>query len=250
MEREYMQTGQKHAQSPARGRQRASLLVTLAGILLGSLGCASSTQTLRAEPGWVDTPIASPRTPLTRAQRRRAARRAANPDLVRAWRQGATGDRRLPAVLAAAEAQADPAGRRVLRTGRALVQQGKVIRGSCWTYASAVYKAAGFVGRQRTRPYKTKKAGPYADADELRPGDFVSYVNLQYAGSEHSAIFVGWLDRDEEEGLMLSYVGGRRAKPGDYRSYTLSRVYMIQRPRPAAPPSPVPPRNSSGLAVC
>lgn len=120
-----------------------------------------------------------------------------------------------------------------------MVAAGQIVRGSCWTYASAVYKKAGFERKRRQLPYKTRSSGPYAAADSFQPGDFLSYVNLQYKRSVHSAIFVGWLDRRAREALMLSYVGGKRAKAGDYRSYTLSQVYMIQRPRPSAPARPV-----------
>ncbi len=168
-------------------------------------------------------------------------------DLIGIWRQGAADDPHLPALLDAAEANADPAGRQVLRTGRAMVASGEVIRGSCWTYASAVYARAGLERKQRRRVFKTDRSGPYAEADSLRPGDFLSYVNLQYNRGVHSAIFVGWLDRRSSEALMLSYVGGRRARPGDYRSYTLTHVYMVQRARlpaaRAAAPSPSRPPN-------
>ena len=229
-----MANGQSKVRAPNASLSLALGLVMAGCAGLCTVGCAGSAQDVTGDQGWTDTPIASPtangsgrRNP---AQIRREARRAANPDLIKAWRNGATGDRRLPAILTAAEAHADPAGRHVLRTGRGMVQTKEVVRGSCWTYASAVYKHAGFVGRGRSRPYKTKRSGPYADADELQAGDFLSYVNLQYKRGLHSAIFVAWLDRGAKEALMLSYVGSRRAKPGDYRSYTLSHVYMIQRP--------------------
>ena len=166
---------------------------------------------------------------VPRARRRRFARHG--DDLVRGWRYGAVGDPRLSQVLDRAEDDADEDGRRILQTGRAMVLRDRVvIRGSCWTFADAVYKRAGF--KRRRSVFKSRKGGPYADADSLRPGDFLSYINHSWHGSVHSAIFVGWLDRDAREGLMLSYVGSRKAKPGGYRSYLLTHVYRVQRPRP------------------
>ena len=75
----------------------------------------------------------------------------------------------------------------------------------------------------------------------LQPGDFLSYINHSYRGSEHSAIFVAWLDRSRKEALMMSYVGGKRRKPGGYRSYLLSHVYMVMRPKPIR--APLPPKS-------
>ncbi len=136
------------------------------------------------------------------------------------------------AILDEAEAQASPEGRQVLQTGRAMVEQGQIVVGSCWTFATAVYQQAGFEGRRRQRVHRGRKSGPYVDPAEFQPGDFLSYVNHSYNGSEHSAIFVAWLDRERVEALMLSYVGSHRQVPGGYRSYLLTHVYAVMRPKP------------------
>ena len=154
---------------------------------------------------------------------------AERPDV---WRHGADTSTELSAILDDAEQLASPLGRKVLQTGRAMVDQGQVVVGSCWTFVTAVYTQAGFSARQRTRVHRGKKAGPYVDPDEFQPGDHLSYVNHSYNGSEHSAIFVRWLDRERVEALMLSYVGSNRQVPGGYRSYLLTHVYTVIRPKP------------------
>lgn len=157
--------------------------------------------------------------------------------LAKIWRNGALRSRHssraeLIAWLHDAEARATPKGRAVLSAGRRLViTERRVFRGSCWTFADAVYAAGGFARRARHRVYSAKSAGPYVDVARIQRGDFLSFINLSYRANPHSAIFVTWLDRSRREALMLSYVGGRRVRPGGYRSYNLSRVYRVQRPR-------------------
>jgi hypothetical protein len=154
------------------------------------------------------------------------------PALARRWRNGAKGDLRLLPILDAAERAASAPGRQVLRTGRRLaLRERKVFRGSCWSFATAVYGEAGFARKRRRRPFKSKSKGPYVDINAIQPGDFLSYINHSYNRGVHSAIFVAWLDKGRAEALMLSYVGGRRARPGGYRSYRLTDVYSIIRPR-------------------
>jgi|GEM_PF-3855903 len=170
--------------------------------------------------------------PRRKRRVRRKRRRRSSGDVVKDWRHGAEIGRALITILDRAEQAATPAARQVLQTGRRMVvDDGTVIRGSCWTYANAVYKHAGIGRKQRKRVYKTGRHGPYIDPDQLQPGDFLSYINFSYNRGVHSAIFVGWLDRSRTEGLMLSYVGSRRARPGDYRSYRLTHVYAVYRPR-------------------
>lgn len=157
--------------------------------------------------------------------------------LAQRWRNGALRhDRRwLPQLwpwLQRAEAEASAAGRAVLQAGRRLVvDERRTFKGSCWTFADAVYTEAGVARRARRRVYSTKAAGPYVDPSLIRPGDFLSFINLSYRTNPHSAVFVTWLNPDRLEALMLTYVGGRRVRPGDYRSYVLSRVYRVQRPK-------------------
>ena len=120
----------------------------------------------------------------------------------------------------------------MLQAGRRLVvAERRTFRGSCWTFADGVYAEAGVLRRDRRRVYSAKSSGPYADPSLIEAGDFLSFINLSYRANPHSAIFVMWLDRAAREALMLSYVGGRRVRPGGYRSYNLSRVYRVQRGR-------------------
>lgn len=154
-----------------------------------------------------------------------------NPRLIDRWRNGADRDPTLDALLDRAEQRATPAGRKILQTGRAMIRDDEIVRGSCWTYADAVYKQAGVVRKRRRRVFKSHKNGPYADPAILQPGDFLAYINHSYGDGVHSAIFVGWLDRERVEALMMSYVGSRRSVPGGYRSYLLTSVYGVVRPR-------------------
>lgn len=136
------------------------------------------------------------------------------------------------ARLRAAEAAATPAGRQVLATARDLIERGVVVvRGSCWDYAHAVFERAGFPGgRARQTVFRGGKKGPYADLDTVRPGDWLYYVNHSYGEVPHSAIFVDWEDRAAGLGLMISYVGAKRRRPGRYEVYDLRSVYRIVRP--------------------
>jgi hypothetical protein len=153
-------------------------------------------------------------------------------ELAAPWRHGAPRGARLEAILDDAERRASPAGRRVLQAGRAMIDADEIVLGSCWTFADAVYSAAGFDRRGRRRVWRGRTGGPYVDADALEPGDLLAYINHSYHRGVHSAIFVAWLDRDRREALMMSYVGSRRRVPGDYRSYLLTHVYGVVRPRP------------------
>lgn len=136
--------------------------------------------------------------------------------------------------LLAAEADASQAGRRILQVGRKMALERKeIIRGSCWDYIHTVYNRAGFPSDKRHKVHRGKKAdGPYASADNIQPGDWLYYINHQYNGIEHSGIFVRWVDRKKRSGEILSYGGEKRHKPGRYRNYDLSHVYMIIRAKP------------------
>ncbi len=136
--------------------------------------------------------------------------------------------------LLRAEGGASLLGRRVLLVGREMTITNKeIIRGSCWDYADAVYERAGFSrGKQRQVVFKGSKGkGPYANTGEIKPGDFLYYVNHQYRDGEHSAIFVRWESKGKKRGLMLSYGGENRNAPARYLVYDLSHVYRIIRPR-------------------
>jgi len=135
-------------------------------------------------------------------------------------------------LLIAAEQKAPPAGRKVLETGRkmALLEQ-KIIKGGCWDYVNAVYEKAGFpIKGKRTVLLNVKKnTKANFSLKDLQPGDFLSYINHSYHNSEHSAIFVDWMDKEKNMALMLSYAGESRQEPARYRPYDVSDVFYIAR---------------------
>ena len=140
----------------------------------------------------------------------------------------------LTASLKSAEAQAEGPGRSVLKTGRGMtVDTQRIVRGSCWDYSNEVYNRAGYPNTRKNRAtvFKgTKKNGPYAKANQIKPGDWLYFINHSYNGVEHSSIFVKWTDYNQRIGLMLSYGGERRNQPARCREYDLSNVYQIIRP--------------------
>ena len=135
-------------------------------------------------------------------------------------------------LLAHGEKNASTAGRKVLETARKMtLDQRVIIPGSCWTYADAVYKNAGFQSNKRKRVFSSKKhGGPYARTSQVQPGDWLYHINHGYKGVEHSSIFVAWIDEPKKIGLMLSYGGEHRKEPARYRAYDLRSIYTIHRP--------------------
>jgi hypothetical protein len=142
---------------------------------------------------------------------------------------------RLTKRLIQAEAKASQPAKKVLKVGREMTLVNKeIVRGSCWDYADTVYTRAGFSRQlpQRQTVFKgSKRSGPYADASQIKPGDFLYYINHSYGGIEHSAIFIDWEDKTKKKALMLSYGGENRRSPARYRIYDLSNVYQITRPK-------------------
>lgn len=136
------------------------------------------------------------------------------------------------ALIRHAEAKATPSARQVLLTARAMVESRVIIQGACWDYLNAAFTRAGFPPERRTVPYRRGKGGPYVDLDRIRPGDWLYYINHSYGDIEHSGLFIDWIDRPHHIGLILSYAGERRRRPGRYRPYDLSHVYQITRPQP------------------
>lgn len=140
----------------------------------------------------------------------------------------------LPQKLLEAEKKASAEGRKILKTGRKMtLEDKKVVRGSCWDFANAVYNQAGFPNKKNKRRivFKgKKKKGPYAKQKLIKPGDFLYYINHSYHGVEHSAIFVSWLSYEDKTALMLSYAGQNKKVPARYKAYDLSNVYHIIRP--------------------
>ncbi len=133
------------------------------------------------------------------------------------------------ALIAQAERHAAPHARTVLAVARRMVTQEVIVRGSCWDYLNAVFLRAGFPAAQRRIVYASDRTGPYAEPARLQPGDWLYYVNHSYGDIEHSGLFVGWVHRARMQGLILSYGGEHRNKPGRYRVYDLQSVYRIMR---------------------
>jgi hypothetical protein len=134
-------------------------------------------------------------------------------------------------ILDRAEEKAAPEGKTVLSTGRSMIQKKKIIKGSCWDYANAVYNKAGFRPSDRITPLKSKMNGPYADLSSIQAGDWLYFINHSFKETDHSGIFVEWTDYENQRAVILSYVGGRKKKPGNYKIYNLRHVYYIIRPK-------------------
>jgi hypothetical protein len=121
-------------------------------------------------------------------------------------------------------------GYKVLETGRQMAIIDKtIVRGSCWDFVNAVFKKAG-VGENKTVIFRSKKNGPYAKADMVKPGDWIYHVNHNFNNVEHSAIFVCWKDFEKRIAVTLSYAGMNKNLPGKYGTYNLKSIYSIFRP--------------------
>jgi len=143
----------------------------------------------------------------------------------RVFRDGCDGS-----VLQSAEQSALPPAAKILAQARIMtVEQHTVLIGGCWDYIDEVWNRAGFPDEKRRVVYKSRKMGPYAQADLIRPGDWLYFVNHSYGDIEHSALFVGWADQAHLEAYMLSYAGQQRAETARYKLYDLSGVYRIIR---------------------
>jgi hypothetical protein len=133
-------------------------------------------------------------------------------------------------MLDLAEANASPGGRKVLEASRAMISNQELHVGGCWNYINAVYDRAGYASsKQRETIYKSKFNGPYVKSDVIQTGDWLYFVNHSFSESEHSAIFVAWIDEEKKEALMVNYVGGNKKKPGTYKRFILDEVYNVFR---------------------
>ena len=137
--------------------------------------------------------------------------------------------RDLDKILEHAEENASPEGKTILSTGRSMVEEKQVVRGSCWDFTNAVYNRSGFKADSRVTPLKSKIDGPYADLSTIKAGDWLYFINYSFKEVDHSGIFVEWTDVEKNRAVVLSYVGGRKKKPGSYRIYDLKHVYYIIR---------------------
>ena len=132
-------------------------------------------------------------------------------------------------LLSNAETQSSLAAREVISIARKMaLNERTIIQGGCWDYLNAVFKRAGVT--RDTIHKGTYGQGPYANSGEIEVGDWLYYINHGYNGVEHSGLFVGWVDEQAKQALILSYAGESRREPARYRVYDLSNVYQIMRP--------------------
>jgi hypothetical protein len=133
-------------------------------------------------------------------------------------------------LLRVEEGAADPA-RAILTAGRKWVyEEHSIIRGSCWDFVNEIFRRTGHESQNRTTVFRSAERGPYADADLIRPGDWIYHRNYSYRNIPHSAIFIGWVDRDKRIAYTLSYAGEGRRSVARYLKYDLRKVYQIVRP--------------------
>lgn len=132
-------------------------------------------------------------------------------------------------LLSNAETQSSRAAREVISTARKMaLNERTIIKGGCWDYLNAVFNRAGV--SRHTIHKGTYGQGPYASSKDIEVGDWLYYINHGYNGVEHSGLFVGWVDENAKQALILSYAGENRREPARYRVYDLSNVYQIMRP--------------------
>ena len=132
-------------------------------------------------------------------------------------------------ILDRAEANSSFGAKRILEVSRSMILNHEILIGGCWNYINTVYDRAGYSSGQRVTIFKSKLQGPYVKADRIESGDWLYFVNHAYGDTEHSAIFVAWINEEKKEALMVSYIGENQKKPGKYIKYTLTNVYNIIR---------------------
>ncbi len=117
----------------------------------------------------------------------------------------------------------------ILAQADAMIEDGVVVRGSCWDYVDAVYNSAGATLSKRVRIFGGSRQGPYAPIELIEPGDWLYFINTAYHNVEHSAIFVKWIDKRRGIAKCISYPGMKRHVPGRYSNYYLGKVFRIVR---------------------
>ena len=137
----------------------------------------------------------------------------------------------LEEILNKAEDDSTVTGRKILETSRDMINNGDIVVGSCWDFINEAYNRAGFPSKFRATVYKSKLQGPYAVENLIQGGDWLYFINHSYGDIEHSGVFVAWTNLEKKEALIISYAGGNQAKPGRYKTYDLSSVYNIIRPK-------------------
>ena len=134
-------------------------------------------------------------------------------------------------IIGLAEASASTNGKKILDISKEMILSREIVVGGCWNYINKVYERAGFSAQNREVIFKSKLKGPYSKDELLQAGDWLYFVNHSYGETEHSAIFVAWIDEEKKEALMVSYEGEGRKKPAYYKKYVLSNIYNIIRGR-------------------
>jgi len=132
-------------------------------------------------------------------------------------------------ILDLAESGATASGRKVLEVSRSMIANQDIFVGGGWNYINSVYNRIEYTEKLRDTIYKSKFQGPYVNSDLIQSGDWLYFVNHSFSESEHSAIFVTWLDEDRKEALMVNYIGGNKKRPGTYKRFILDEVYNIIR---------------------
>ncbi len=106
----------------------------------------------------------------------------------------------------------------------------EIVRGGCWDYIDTLYKRAGFDRKDRTYIFRGKKnRSPYANINQIKPGDWLYFINHSYHNIEHSGIFVRWHDKNRFLAVILSYKGEYKNEPARYKVYNIKNTYTIIR---------------------
>ena len=88
---------------------------------------------------------------------------------------------------------ADPR-RNVILTARGMMARGDTVRGSCYAYLSGVFDRAGNEGwRTGAIVHQAGASGPYANLDQIRPGDWL------YIVPDPDSTPRGWAERRSRE---------------------------------------------------
>ena len=117
----------------------------------------------------------------------------------------------------------------VLCMGDKLIRNGVIVKGSCWDYIDYTFTKAGVPQHKRLTVFKSKKRGPYVNSKKIKAGDWLYFLNRSYHNSEHSGIFIRWVDKSKKMATLLSYQGEGKRKPARYKNYILTHVYNIMR---------------------
>lgn len=121
-------------------------------------------------------------------------------------------------------------GAAVISAAVARIKNATIQSGSCYDFVQAVYTDAGITAKQRKQIFIGKRVGPYAQASELKAGDWIYYDHLYAKNADHSVIFVAWISFGNRTALVIDYAGGNRPESGRYRIADLYKIWGITRP--------------------